>query len=90
LENQINDRISFKKFLGMTGSPNHLEYSLKPQRLCSRSGILLVTAKPARRFAKRGLTGDGSGHFELRGVNIVIVYAGNVWKSSGDTPQAIA
>lgn len=58
LENQINDRISFKKFLGLTldkPSPDHSTFSRFRGRLSKRAMIELNNVV-LQEFAKRGLS----------------------------------
>lgn len=58
LENQINDRISFKKFLGLsldTPSPDHSTFSRFRSRL-SREAMIELNNVVLQEFAKRGLS----------------------------------
>ena len=57
LENQINDRISFKKFLGLTldkPSPDHSTFSRFRNRL-SKEAMIELNNVVLQEFAKRGL-----------------------------------
>lgn len=57
LENQINDRISFKKFLGLSidkPSPDHSTFSRFRDRL-SQSQMILLNDRVLQEFEKRGL-----------------------------------
>jgi IS5 family transposase len=58
LENQINDRISFKKFLGLTldkPSPDHSTFSRFRNRL-SKEAMIELNNVVLQEFAKRGLS----------------------------------
>ena len=58
LENQINDRISFKKFLGLTldkPSPDHSTFSRFRGRL-SKEAMIELNNVVLQEFAKRGLS----------------------------------
>ena len=58
LENQINDRISFKKFLGLTLdrlSPDHSTFSTFRNRL-SKEAMMELNNVVLQEFAKRGLS----------------------------------
>jgi len=58
LENQINDRISFKKFLGLpldTPSPDHSTFSRFRSRL-SKEAMIKLNNVVLQEFAKRGLS----------------------------------
>lgn len=58
LENQINDRISFKKFLGLPldkPSPDHSTFSRFRNRL-SKEGMIKLNNVVLQEFAKRGLS----------------------------------
>ena len=58
LENQINDRISFKKFLGLpldTPSPDHSTFSRFRSRL-SKEAMITLNNAILQAFAKRGLS----------------------------------
>ena len=58
LENQINDRISFKKFLGLTldkPSPDHSTFSRFRNRL-SKQAMIELNNVVLQAFAKRGLS----------------------------------
>lgn len=58
LENQINDRISFKKFIGLTldkPSPDHSTFSRFRSRL-SKQAMIELNNVVLREFAKRGLS----------------------------------
>ena len=58
LENQINDRISFKKFLGLTmdkPSPDHSTFSRFRNRL-SKEAMIQLNNIVLREFEKRGLS----------------------------------
>jgi IS5 family transposase len=58
LENQINDRISFKKFLGLTLgrlSPDHSTFSRFRNRL-SKEAMMELNNVVLQEFARRGLT----------------------------------
>ena len=58
LENQINDRISFKKFLGLPldkPSPDHSTFSRFRGRL-SKDAMMMLNDEVLREFAKRGLS----------------------------------
>ena len=58
LENQINDRISFKKFLGLTldkPSPDHSTFSRFRSRL-SKEAMIELNNVVLQAFAKRGLS----------------------------------
>jgi len=58
LENQINDRISFKKFLGLTldkPSPDHSTFSRFRSRL-SKQAMIELNNVVLQEFAKRGLS----------------------------------
>ncbi len=58
LENQINDRISFKKFLGLTLdklSPDHSTFSRFRKRL-SKEAMIELNNVVLQEFAKRGLS----------------------------------
>ncbi len=58
LENQINDRISFKKFLGLTldkPSPDHSTFSRFRNRL-SKEAMIELNNVVLQAFAKRGLS----------------------------------
>lgn len=58
LENQINDRISFKKFLGLTldkPSPDHSTFSRFRGRL-SKEAMIKLNNVVLQEFAKRGLS----------------------------------
>ena len=58
LENQINDRISFKKFLGLClgkPSPDHSTFSRFRSRL-SKEAMIMLNNEVLREFAKRGLS----------------------------------
>jgi transposase, IS5 family len=57
LENQINDRISFKKFLGLSidkPSPDHSTFSRFRNRL-SQSQMIILNDRILQEFEKRGL-----------------------------------
>lgn len=57
LENQINDRISFKKFLGMSldkESPDHSTFSRFRSRL-SKEAMMKINNTVLMQFTKRGL-----------------------------------
>jgi len=57
LENQINDRLSFKKFLGLplgTPSPDHSTFSRFRSRL-TKAVMVELNSAVLREFAKRGL-----------------------------------
>ncbi len=57
LENQINDRISFRKFLGLTldtPSPDHSTFSRFRKRV-SKNAMLELNSLVLNEFAKRGL-----------------------------------
>ena len=58
LENQINDRISFKKFLGLPlakSSPDHSTFSRFRARL-SKDSMIKINSEVLNEFAKRGLS----------------------------------
>ena len=58
LENQINDRISFKKFLGLTldkSSPDHSTFSRFRSRI-SKEAMIELNNVVLQEFAKRGLS----------------------------------
>jgi transposase, IS5 family len=58
LENQINDRISFKKFLGLPldkPSPDHSTFSRFRSRI-SKEALMELNSEVLREFAKRGLS----------------------------------
>ncbi|MBW2119783.1 MAG: IS5 family transposase [Deltaproteobacteria bacterium] len=58
LENQINDRISFKKFLGLSlgkPSPDHSTFSRFRSRL-SKEAMIKLNDEVLQEFAKRGLS----------------------------------
>jgi len=58
LENQINDRISFKKFLGLTldkPSPDHSTFSRFRGRL-SKEAMIALNNVVLQEFARRGLS----------------------------------
>ena len=58
LENQINDRISFKKFLGLTldkPSPDHSTFSRFRSRL-SKEAMINLNDEVLQEFTKRGLS----------------------------------
>jgi len=58
LENQINDRISFKKFLGLSlgkPSPDHSTFSRFRSRL-SKEAMIELNNVVLQEFAKRGLS----------------------------------
>jgi IS5 family transposase len=58
LENQINDRISFKKFLGLPldkPSPDHSTFSRFRSRI-SKEGMMQLNSEVLGEFAKRGLS----------------------------------
>jgi len=58
LENQINDRISFKKFLGLPldkPSPDHSTFSTFRSRL-SKEAMIKLNDEVLQEFAKRGLS----------------------------------
>ena len=58
LENQINDRISFKKFLGLSidkPSPDHSTFSRFRSRL-SKEAMMKLNNEVLQAFAKRGLS----------------------------------
>jgi transposase, IS5 family len=58
LENQINDRISFKKFLGLsldTPSPDHSTFSRFRSRI-SKEAMIQLNSVVLQEFAKRGLS----------------------------------
>ena len=71
LENQINDRISFKKFLGLPldkPSPDHSTFSRFRSRI-SKEALMELNSEVLREFAKRGLSineGMASGPWGLR------------------------
>lgn len=57
LENQINDRISFKKFLGLSfeqASPDHSTFSRFRGRL-SRDAMRIINNEVLRQFSEKGL-----------------------------------
>ena len=57
LENQINDRISFKKFLGLsldTPSPDHSTFSRYRKRI-SKNGMIELNSLVLNEFEKKGL-----------------------------------
>jgi IS5 family transposase len=58
LENQINDRLSFKKFLGLPldkPSPDHSTFSRFRSRV-SKEAMIQLNSEVLREFAKRGLS----------------------------------
>jgi transposase, IS5 family len=58
LENQINDRVSFKKFLGISfdvSSPDHSTYSRFRSRL-SKEAMRIINNAVLRQFANKGLS----------------------------------
>lgn len=58
LENQINDRISFKKFIGLSlgkPSPDHSTFSRFRSRL-SKKALMELNSEVMREFARRGLS----------------------------------
>jgi len=58
LENQINDRISFKKFLGLPleqPSPDHSTFSRFRSRL-SKDAMIWINSEVLQQFSKKGLT----------------------------------
>ena len=58
LENQINDRISFKKFLGLSldmPSPDHSTFSRFRSRL-SKNAMIKLNNVVLQEFSKRGLS----------------------------------
>ena len=58
LENQINDRISFKKFLGLPmdkPSPDHSTFSRLRRRI-SKEALMELNSEVLKEFAKRGLS----------------------------------
>lgn len=58
LENQINDRISFKKFLGLPlgqPSPDHSTFSRFRNRL-SKDAMIKINSEVLNEFSKRGLS----------------------------------
>ena len=70
LENQINDRISFKKFLGLSlgkPSPYHSTFSRFHSRL-SKDAMIKLNNEVLQEFAKRGFSineGTACGFFEI-------------------------
>lgn len=70
LENQINDRISFKKFLGLSlgkPSPDHSTFSRFRNRL-SKEAMIKLNNEVLQEFAKRGFSineGIACGFFEI-------------------------
>lgn len=70
LENQINDRISFKKFLGLSlgkPSPDHSTFSRFRSRL-SKEAMIKLNNEVLQEFAKRGFSineGIACGFFEI-------------------------
>jgi len=74
LENQINDRISFKKFLGLSmdkPSPDHSTFSRFRKRL-SKEVMIQLNNVVLQEFAKRGLSineGIASGLEGIRSSN---------------------
>lgn len=58
LENQINDRISFKKFLGLPleqPSPDHSTFSRFRSRL-SKDAMIWIKSEVLQQFSQKGLT----------------------------------
>src|SRR5210317_382517 len=58
LENQINDRLSFKKFLGLSfskPSPDHSTFSRFPSRL-SKAAMEQINSEILRQFEAKGLS----------------------------------